>query len=102
MVANFPGVTTSTPPRPGDEDSWVADLVARHRQARAAIADRPVTTASVPIDGTEVDGRRIDFADCAAVELAWGEQTVFCAGRPEIIGRLRLATMRRGPVASRP
>jgi hypothetical protein len=102
MVANFPGVTTSAPPRPGDEGSWVADLVARHRQIRAAIADRPVTTASVRIDGTDVEGRRIDFADCAAVELARGGQTVFCAGRPDIIGRLRLAMTRRGPVAGRP
>jgi hypothetical protein len=52
--------------------------------------DRPETPITVPIDGIETPGVRIDPTGTSAVRLRWDTQTVFCVGDPDIVEQLRL------------
>jgi hypothetical protein len=62
------------------------------RLSRAEIARVRAVPTAVVIDGVETAGSRIDVPGCAAIQLAWGEQTVFCAGLADTVDALRLRT----------
>jgi hypothetical protein len=77
-----------------DPETWARQHVSESRQTRAQVAETPTTSVSVTIDGIETPGHRVDIGGRSAVMLTWGDQSVFCAGRPEIIDRLVLRSAR--------
>ncbi len=77
-----------------DPEAWARRHVTESRFTRAQVARTPTTAVSMMIDGIETPGTRVDVGRRSAVMLAWGGQTVFCAGRPEIIETLVLRSAR--------
>jgi hypothetical protein len=87
---NRGGATPSPRPSSQDPEAWVEQHIAASRLSRAEVARTPTVATSMRIDGIETPGIRVDVSGRAAVQLAWGPQTVFCAGRPEIVDALTL------------
>jgi hypothetical protein len=77
-----------------DPEAWARQHVTESRLTRAQVAETPTTSVSVLIDGIETPGSRVDIGGRSAVMLAWGKQTVFGAGRLEIIDGLVLRSAR--------
>jgi hypothetical protein len=77
-------------PGPQDPEEWAQQNISATRLLRTEVARTPAIPTSMRIDDIEVPGTRIDIGGRAAVQLPWGEQLVFCAGRPEIIDNLAL------------
>jgi hypothetical protein len=79
-----------------DPEAWAQRHVTDSRSLRAEVAGKRRTDVTISIDGVEVPGTRVDAGGWAAVEFQWGEQQVFCGGRPEVIGTLILRSARAG------
>ena len=77
-----------------DPEAWARQHVTESRLTRAQVAQAPTASVSVLIDGLETPGARVDIGGRSAVMLPWEKQTVFCAGRPEIIDSLVLRSTR--------
>jgi hypothetical protein len=77
-----------------DPEAWARQHVVESRLTRAQVAETPTTSVSITIDGIDTPGTRVDTGGRSAVMLAWGEQSIFCAGRPEIIDGLALRSAR--------
>src|SRR5436305_13894376 len=54
------------------------------RLSRTEIARVPAVPTTIVVDGVETAATRIQVPGCVAIQLGWGEQTVFCAGAPEM------------------
>ncbi len=74
----------------GDAERRIAAHIAASRLTREQVARTPTRHTTLEIGGTAIPGDRVDLAECSAVDLAWDGQTVYCAGRPEIIDTLKL------------
>jgi hypothetical protein len=90
-AANQPGAGPPVKRRdPRAVDDWFAQRAAVLQHTRADLARLPETPITVPIDGVETRGVRIDPPGASAVRLRWDTQTVFCVGDPNIVEQLRL------------
>ena len=75
---------------PGEAERRIAAHIAASGLTRERVARTPTRPTTIEIGGIEVRGNRVDLAKCSAVDLAWGEQTVYCAGRSDILDALKL------------
>jgi hypothetical protein len=73
-----------------EAEQRVRDHVSASRLTRADVEGTPTFPTVIAIDVVAIEGSRVDLVRCSAVELAWGEQVVFCTGLPDIIDALRL------------
>jgi hypothetical protein len=69
---------------------------------RGQVAAIPITAATLTVDDTAVTGTRVDVDGCAAVEIRWHLQTVFCTGRPETFDYLSLTMVSAAHLATDP
>lgn len=69
---------------------------------RGQVAATPITAATLTVDDTAVTGTRVDVDGCAAVEIRWHLQTVFCTGRPETFDYLSLTMVSAAHLATDP
>jgi hypothetical protein len=75
----------------------LGNAFAIYRQGRGTLGTQspvepPRTPVSVLIDGVAVHGFRVDYPDCAGVELDWNGQTVQCVGEAGDLRELALRT----------
>lgn len=77
-----------------DPEAWARQHVAESQLTRSQVVETPTTTVSIAIDGRPAAGTRVDVGGRSAVRLDWDGQSVFCAGRPEIIDALALRSAR--------
>lgn len=69
---------------------------------RGQVAAIPITAATLTVDDTAVTGTRVDVDGCAAIEIRWHLQTVFCTGRPETFDYLSLTMVSAAHLATDP
>jgi hypothetical protein len=93
-VVNFQLKAASSPSHAGQPamgtQAWLTGRAQGIRLGRAELGKLPVASTQVVMDDVEITGTRIEVPGCAAVQLDWGEQTVFCAGEAETLNVLRL------------
>jgi len=84
---------TATPERygPGHEPG-PRDHLERFRRAQQAVDQAQPQTMTVSCDGLALLGSRIIALDCCVARVTWDGSTIWCTGRPEIIGRVVLRT----------
>ncbi len=81
-------------------EAWALRHVMDSRLLRAETAATPAYEVSLTMDGATIPGTRVDVSGWAAVELQWGAQRVFAAGRPDIIDDLALRSARAGELST--
>jgi hypothetical protein len=87
------------PPRgatPAEHAAWRAERVDAFRRDKAEFAALTRTAASILIDGAPYTGFRVDYPDCAGLEVDWNGQTVQCVSIAAVLDTLELRTAAPG------
>lgn len=74
----------------GEAESQVMAHIAASGLTRRQVAATPTHATTLEVNGVTLEGRRLDLAECSAIDLKWGDQTVYCAGAPHILDALKL------------
>ena len=81
------------PPRgasPAEHAAWRAERVDAFRRDKIEFEARARTSAGIVIDGIPFAGFRVDYPDCAGLEVDWNGQTVQCVGLAAVLDVLEL------------
>lgn len=81
---------TSRPLAADEAENRVMAHIAASGLTRRQVAATPTHATTLDVNGVTIEGRRVDLAECSAIDLKWGDQTVYCAGAPHIVDALKL------------
>lgn len=77
-------------PAISEAEQRIMARITASRLTRQEVADAPTHATTLDVAGVAIEGQRVDIAGCSAVDLTWGDQSVYCAGAPHIVDALKL------------